>query len=103
MKVFLIALGCICLFAGDVSAQWGGFLDPNIIRKAGEDAATGNVSLGNVSIDGRDPRQVKGNSGQNPTAAEIAYEIRKQEADERQAKIRLHLSQRWQADYVLIK
>jgi hypothetical protein len=42
-------------FSTTASAQ---FLDPYFSQKAGENAATGNVELGNVSIDGKDPRVV---------------------------------------------
>ncbi|MDN4059924.1 hypothetical protein QPK31_17035 [Massilia sp. YIM B02769] len=55
------------------------FLNQDIIRQAGVDAATGNIRLNNVDFGD--------NAGEParpaPSAAEIAAEIRAQEADER--------------------
>lgn len=57
------------------------FLDPQIIRSAGEAMATGNIRLNNLEIDNV---YVGGQGGQRaPTAAEVAAEVRRQEASER--------------------
>ncbi len=49
MKPFFFA--ALLLVAPCSHAQWGGFLDPEIMRRAGEDAATGNIRLNILDID----------------------------------------------------
>lgn len=75
MKALLLA--SLLLAAPCAQAQWGTVLDPNIIRQAGEAAATGNITLNNVQIDGATMQQAP-----MPTAQEIAAEIRAQEKSE---------------------
>lgn len=58
-------------------AQAQVFIDQNLIRQAAENMATGNISLNNVELGGGPQQQEPG-----PTAAEIAAEIRAQEAHE---------------------
>lgn len=53
------------------------FIDQNLIRQAAENMATGNINLNNVQMDGVQQQQAPA-----PTAAEIAAEIRAQEAYE---------------------
>lgn len=53
------------------------FIDQNIIRQAAENMTTGNIDLNNVQMDGGLQQQAPA-----PTAAEIAAEIRAQEAHE---------------------
>lgn len=76
-----IFFAALLLVAPCSHAQWGGFLNPEIMRKAGEDAATGNVNLNNVNMDGnRNAPQEQA----MPTAQEIATAIRMQEYDAQQ-------------------
>lgn len=73
MKTLVCA--ALLLMASCAQAQ---FLDPAIIRQAGEAASTGNLRLGNVEIDNV---QIGGGDTQQyiPSAREIAAEIRSQE------------------------
>lgn len=82
MKVFFLT--GLLLATPYAQAQWGGVLDPNIMRQAGEAAATGNIMLGNVQIDGAPMQEA-------PTASDIAEEIR---AQEQRAQIRRRLAER---------
>lgn len=75
--VVSVAVGLICPLA---AAQWGGFLDPNIIQQAGETAATGNLELNNLNIGGDDIDR----PSRTPTAAEVAQEILRQQDMRRQ-------------------
>jgi len=88
MKALMCA--ALLLTASCVHAQ---FLDPNIIRQAGEAAASGNLRLGNVEIG--EPHvggvQYVGDAPRMPTAQEIATELRAQEQRaqrQREAEVR---------------
>lgn len=84
MKALLLA--GLLLAAPCAQAQWGTVLDPNIMRQAGEAAATGNITLNNLQIDGAPMQQAP-----MPTTQEIAAEIRSQE---RSAQFRKQAAER---------
>ncbi|RYF17467.1 MAG: hypothetical protein EOO30_06900 [Comamonadaceae bacterium] len=94
------------LFAVQAQAQWGGVLDPEIMRQAGE-AATGNIDLGNVEMD---TVRIGPDAGRAPTAAEIAAEMRRQEQQQKdeaawrrrqetQSRVRAGIQEAYQADF----
>ena len=99
-------LGLLCmLIASQCHAQWGGFLDPEIMRKAGKSAATGNFEFNNMQLDGRSQSERHG-----PSAAEVAREIRSQQErqkrqDEARAyaeqfgRVQAHIERGYAADY----
>lgn len=95
------------LFAVQAQAQWGGFLDPAIMRQAGEAAATGNIDLGNVEMDNV---RIGPAAGRAPTAEEVAAEMRRQEQrqkdeaawrrrQETESRVRAGLQEAYQADF----
>ena len=100
---------CAALLAAASGAQAQVFLDPNIIRQAGEAAASGNLNLGNVQIDNV---QIGGGTQQQrmPTAEEVAAELLAQQrraqyqrtADEREARrtrVRTTIEWAYQAEF----
>lgn len=87
------ALMCAALLLTASCAQ-AQFLDPNIMRQAGEAAASGNLRLGNVEIGDShlgSSVQYVGDAPRMPTAQEIAAELRAQEQQaqrQREAAVR---------------
>jgi hypothetical protein len=89
MRFHLIFLAA--LTASSAHAQWGGFLDPNIIREAGSAAASGNLRMNNIELDNVQTGGTRGAPA--PSAEDIAREIRRQQADESARAARQRLSE----------
>ncbi|MCU4119743.1 hypothetical protein [Variovorax sp. N23] len=79
MKFENKSIVCIALmaFAIQASAQWGGFIDPNIIRESAE-MATGSRPLPQAWLPESLPAETS-SGGRMPTAQEIAIAAREQQ------------------------
>lgn len=108
--VFVVAAAACSAHAQMATYLYNQVMDPEIVRKAGSDAASGNLRMNNIDLDR--PGMDSGSRGAvlAPSAEDIAREIRRQEAQERtdgdrrrlaamQARVRSRIAQEYEHEF----